>query len=81
MEAVKILSQPEQITRDYDEDAEVLDLSVGEQPRPAVGIDVGDGLVVRYDEANREAVGLTVIGLRERLRRELGGDHGSPRDW
>lgn len=74
MDPVKILDQPEQITRDYDEDADVLYLSVGE-PRSAIGIDVGDGLVVRYDEANREVVGLTVIGLRERLRRELDGDH------
>lgn len=73
LEPVKILSQLEPITSDYDEDADVLYLSIGE-PRPALGIDVGDGLVVRYDEANREVVGLTVIGLRERLRRGLDGN-------
>jgi uncharacterized protein YuzE len=72
MEAVTILDAAASITWDYDEDADVLYLSVGE-PRPALGIDVGDGVVVRYDEAKREIVGLTLIGLRDRLRRGLGG--------
>lgn len=70
MEAMKILSQSEHISRDYDEEADVLYLSVGE-PRPALGIDVGDGLIVRYDEGRREVVGLTVIGLRQRVDQEL----------
>ena len=72
MEAVTILDAASSIRWDYDQDADVLYLSVGE-PRPALGVDVGDGLVVRYDEANREIVGLTVIGLRDRLQRGLSG--------
>lgn len=71
MEALKILGSSSSISGDYDEEADVLYLSVG-PPRPAVGIDIGDGLVLRYDEIERELVGLTVIGLRERLRRGLG---------
>jgi uncharacterized protein YuzE len=70
MEAVKILEKPATINWDYDEDADVLYLSVGE-PRPAVGIDIGDGLVLRYDEDHREVVGLTVIGLQARLQKGL----------
>jgi len=70
METVRILEQPASITWGYDEEADVLYLSVG-KPRPAVGIDIGDGLVLRYDEARREVAGLTVIGLRERLVRGL----------
>ena len=70
MDAMKILEHPASITWDYDQDADVLYLSVGE-PRPAAGIDIGDGLVLRYDEAHGEVTGLTVIGLRERLRRGL----------
>ena len=70
MEAVKILERPTSLTWDYDEDADVLYLSVGE-PRPAVGIDIGDGLVLRFDEARREVAGLTVIGLRQRLLKGL----------
>ena len=35
-----------------------------------------EGVVVRYDEAVREVVGLTVIGLRERVLKGLVGDEG-----
>jgi uncharacterized protein YuzE len=70
MEAVKILEKPANLTWDYDEEADVLYVSVG-QPSPAVGIDIGDGVVLRYDEPHKELVGLTVLGLRARLMREL----------
>jgi len=66
MEALKILENPGEITWDYDEEADVLYLSMGE-PRPALGVDVGEGLILRYDEANKEVVGLTLMGLRQRL--------------
>ncbi len=64
MEAIKILEHPANLTWDYDEEADVLYISVG-QPRPAV--DIGEGVIVRYDEARHEVVGLTVIGLKDRL--------------
>ena len=57
---------------DYDEDADVLYLTIGD-PAPAVGVDVGEGVVVRYDEAEKQIVGLTVTGLRERLLVNLPG--------
>lgn len=62
--------RPTSLMCDYDEEADVLCLSVGE-PRPAVGVDIGDGLVLRYDESRREVAGLTVIGLRDRALRGL----------
>jgi len=58
------------ITWDYDGDADVLYLAIGE-PRPAVGIDIGKGLIARYDEAQKEIVGLTMIGLRARMLKSL----------
>lgn len=70
MEALKILEKPQQIRWDYDEDADVLYLSVGE-PRPALGVDIGEGVIVRYDETNKEIVGLTFVGLRSRLLKHL----------
>jgi len=70
MEAMKILEKPKKITWDYDEDADVLYLSIG-KPRQAVGVDIGEGVVLRYDEAQKEVVGLTLIGLRERLLKGL----------
>jgi hypothetical protein len=73
MEAVKILERPAQISWDYDEEAEVLYLSMGE-PQPAVGLDIGEGVILRYDESRREGAGLTLIGLRARLVKSLAGD-------
>lgn len=70
MEALKILEKPSDLTWDYDEEADVLYLSVGE-PHPALGVDVGEGVILRYDEAAKEVVGLTLIGLRERLLKGL----------
>jgi uncharacterized protein YuzE len=72
MEAVKILEKPTSISWDYDEEADVLYLSIGE-PHPAVGLDIGDGVIVRYDEARKEVIGLTLIGLRARLLKNLAG--------
>jgi uncharacterized protein YuzE len=73
MEALRILEKPASITWDYDEEADVLYLFVGEA-QPAVGVDIGEGLIVRYDEGRKEVVGLTLIGLRARLLRGLVGN-------
>ena len=51
MEALKILEKATKINWDYDEDADVLYLSIDE-PRPALGMDAGDGVILRYDEAD-----------------------------
>ena len=39
----------------------------------AVGVDVGEGVVVRYDEKAREVVGLTLIGVGRRLEEYIKG--------
>lgn len=70
MEAVRILEKPGVITWDYDDEADVLYLSIGE-PQPAVGIDIGEGAILRYNETRQEVVGLTLIGLRTRLLKGL----------
>jgi uncharacterized protein YuzE len=72
MEPMRILEKPTSITWDYDEDADVLYLSVGE-PQQAVGLDIGEGVIVRYNEARKEVVGLTLIGLRARVLEGLSG--------
>jgi uncharacterized protein YuzE len=71
MNAIKILEHAADLSWDYDEEADVLYISVG-QPRPAVGVDIGEGVIVRYDEARHEVVGLTVIGVRGRLLQGIG---------
>jgi len=66
METLKILEKPGEISWEYDEEADVLYLSVVE-PRPALGVDIGEGVVLRVDEEREEVVGLTLVGLRARL--------------
>ncbi len=55
---------------DYDGEAEVLYISVASLT-PAMGIDIGEGAVVRYDEGQGEVVGISIVGLREKMLREL----------
>ena len=70
MEAVRILDKKEGVDWDYDEEADVLYLSIG-KPRKATGVDIGQGVVVRYDEKKKEVVGLTILGVRARLVESL----------
>jgi len=70
METVRIPERSSAVTWDYDAEADVLYLSVG-TPRPAVGEDIGEGIVLRYDRKANELVGLTVVGLRARLLEAL----------
>ena len=52
METLKILERPDSITWEYDQEADVLYLSVG-APESALSLDLGDGLVARYNEKKR----------------------------
>jgi len=70
MEAVKILERKGRVDWEYDEEADVLYLSIG-KPRKATGVDIGQGVVVRYDEKKKEVVGLTILGMRARLVESL----------
>lgn len=70
MEKMKIFDRDEQLNWDYDEEADVLYLSFSE-PKNALGLDIGDGTVVRYDEKNNSVVGLTIINFKNRMMTEL----------
>ena len=70
MAALKILEKPGSLRWDYDGEADVLYLTIGE-PKPAVGVDIGEGIVVRYDEIEKQIVGLTLSGLRARVLKNL----------
>jgi uncharacterized protein YuzE len=69
MDALKILEGKPSLNWEYDEDADVLYISAGE-PRPAVGKDIGDGVIVRYDEKAREIVGITIVGIMARVTKD-----------
>ena len=51
---------------EYDGDADALYISFG-KPKPSLGVDVGEGVIVRYDEKAREVVGLTLTGVGKRM--------------
>lgn len=70
METVKILEGSKGIDWEYDEEADILYLSWGKS-RKAEGIDAGQGVVSKYDEKNREVVGLTVLGMKTKLLESL----------
>jgi uncharacterized protein YuzE len=72
MEALKILENYPTLSWEYDEEADVLYISVG-NPRPALGADIGDGIVVRYDEKQKEVVGITILGFRARTIQSILG--------
>ncbi len=67
---VKILEDSTTITGFYDREADVLYLSLGE-PREAVAVDISDGVIARYNEDSETIVGITLIGLRQRVLKEL----------
>jgi uncharacterized protein YuzE len=67
---VKILEDSTNITGFYDKEADVLYLSLGE-PKEAVAVDISDGAIARYHEDSETIVGITLIGLRQRVLKEL----------
>jgi uncharacterized protein YuzE len=70
MDTIAIVEESSAVNWHYDREADVLYLSLGE-PRPALGVDIGDGIIVRYDEDEKSLVGLTLVGVRHRLLKEL----------
>jgi len=66
MEALKILEKKENISWDYDADADVLYISAGE-PDIAEGLDLGEGIIARIHPHTSEIIGLTIYGLRRRI--------------
>lgn len=70
MEALRILEKGKKIDWEYDEEGDVLYLSIG-KPRKATGVDIGQGVILRYDEKKKELVGLTVLGVRSKLLENL----------
>jgi uncharacterized protein YuzE len=67
MDAVKLFEKKDApLDWEYDGDADTLYISIG-KPKPASGVHVGEGVIVRYDEKAREVVGLTLIGVGKRM--------------
>jgi len=50
----------------YDRDVDVLYCSFGE-PRPAISVEVEDGVIVRHDPETEEVVGVTIVDFFKRF--------------
>ncbi len=61
MEPLK-LKEPEQVNWDYDREADVLYISFGE-PCPSLTLDLGGGLLARYQKDTAEITGFTFLGV------------------
>ncbi|MCS6988514.1 MAG: DUF2283 domain-containing protein [Chloroherpetonaceae bacterium] len=70
MEALKIALKRENLNWDYDEEADALYVSVGE-PQAGVGLDVGDGVILRYKEGTKELIGIAILGVKARAAQTL----------
>ena len=70
MDSVRILEGSTKITGSYDKEADVLYISLG-KPCAAVAVDISDGVIVRYNEESQSIVGITVMGLQQRVLKEL----------
>lgn len=67
MEAVKVFEKKDApLDWEYDDEADTLYLSFG-KPKVATGLDIGEGVIVRFDELAQEVVGLTIVGVGRRL--------------
>lgn len=66
MGALKIQEKQSNLDWEYDKEADVLYISVG-KPKEAEGMDIGEGTIARLDPQSGEVVGLTIIGLRQRM--------------
>jgi hypothetical protein len=67
--SVKIPKVARDVPWDYDDEADVRSPSI-DKPRPAIGVEIGGGVVLRYDESRNELVGPTIIGPRAALPSE-----------
>ena len=66
-ETLKV-EKPKRVDWEYDEEADVLYISFG-KPKKALTMDLGSGILARYDKDTHEMVGFTITGLKAILGR------------
>ena len=62
METLKV-DKPRSVGWEYDEEADVLYISFG-KPKEALTLDMGSGILARYEKDTRTMVGFTITGLK-----------------
>ena len=79
MEKIKILKNRVDVNWDYNEEKDIFYLSLGKS-QTAISMDIGEGLIVHYDETQKEVIGLTLTGLREKVLKKLDKEISSDRE-
>jgi hypothetical protein len=51
------------------------------KPRAATGMDVGEGVILRYDEKAKEVVDLTIVGVGRRLEHYMAQKASKIASW
>ena len=70
MDSIRILEDSKKVAGYYDKEADVLYISLGESC-DAVAVDISDGVIARYNEESQSIVGITIMGLQQRVLKEL----------
>ncbi|MFQ3598922.1 MAG: DUF2283 domain-containing protein [Chloroherpetonaceae bacterium] len=70
MEELKIIPNISHANWDYDGEADTLYISIGE-PQAAIGLDAGNGIILRYKEDTKELIGLTILGVKARASQQF----------
>jgi len=61
-ETLKV-EKPKRVDWEYDEESDVLYVSF-DKPKEALTMDMGSGILARYDKDSHEMVGFTIVGLK-----------------
>ena len=72
METLNISEKKEKIKWDYDAEADVLYISIG-NPKNAEGVDIGEGTIIRIEPDSREIIGVTILNPLHRTLSSLMG--------
>jgi len=70
METINISEKKDKIKWDYDAEADVLYISFG-NPQLAVGVDIGEGTIIRIQNDTNEITGVTIINPLHRTLTSL----------
>jgi hypothetical protein len=76
MKEIKILTNRIDINWDYNDETDTFFLSAG-NPQGVTDIDIGEGLVVYYDQIGEEIIGFNLTGLRSKLLKKLSDEISS----
>jgi uncharacterized protein YuzE len=72
METLNISEKKDKIKWDYDAEADVLYISIG-NPKQAEGVDIGEGTIIRIHPDTKEIIGVTILNPLNRTLSSLMG--------